>query len=175
MNDDFPPTPPAHILAKCDTILQDLVIQQRHLNETFADGWPTSNRSAVNTPNPGMSHSCQDPGPGDFVESLISHMVQSPLRRAPLGRVATKSNDGPLSNAGPIDSTSLRRSPRVEAKTKYSMISSFVVVVVVCRHRSSLSFDVRRCCLSSSFVIVVCRRRPSSSAFFVVVVCRHRL
>ena len=83
MNDDFPPTPPAHILAKCDTILQDLVIQQRHLNETFADGWPTSNRSAVNTPNPGMSHSCQDPGPGDFVESLISHMVQSPLH---LGR-----------------------------------------------------------------------------------------
>ncbi len=35
MNSDIPPMPPAHILAKCDTILQDLVIQQRDLNKNF--------------------------------------------------------------------------------------------------------------------------------------------
>ena len=46
MNDDIPPTPLAHILAKCDRILQDLVIQQQNLDKIFADGWPTSNRLA---------------------------------------------------------------------------------------------------------------------------------
>jgi hypothetical protein len=36
MNSNIPPTPPAHILAKCDTIFRDLVIQQRNLDKIFA-------------------------------------------------------------------------------------------------------------------------------------------
>jgi hypothetical protein len=107
----FSPTPPAHnILAKCDTFLKDLVMQQRELNKIFAEGGPMLNRSAGRqTPKQSRSHSCRAPAPapGDFVESLICHMVQSPaLRQAPLD-VATKSNNGPLSNVGPVDSPSL--------------------------------------------------------------------
>ena len=141
MNDNIPPTPPAHILAKCDTILQDLVIQQRDLDKIFADGWPTSNPSAGRTPNPSMSHSCEPPTPGDlFVELLICHEVQTPLlRRAPL--VATELNDGPLSNVGPVNSSSLRRSPRVEAKTKYSMmIRQHEAAVAIKREKKKPSY-----------------------------------
>jgi hypothetical protein len=77
MNDDIPPTPPAHILAKCDTILQDLVIQQRNLDKIFADGWPTSNRSAGRTPKPSRSH-CVLPLP------LLPQQMRQPRPLLPL-------------------------------------------------------------------------------------------
>jgi hypothetical protein len=77
MNDDIPPTPPAHILAKCDTILQDLVIQQRNLDNFFADGWPTSNRSAGRTPKPGRLH-CVLPLP------LLPQQMRQPRPLLPL-------------------------------------------------------------------------------------------
>jgi hypothetical protein len=63
MNSNIPPTPPAHIFAKCDTIFQDLVIQQRNLDKIFADGWPTLNCLAGHTPKPGRSHSFVAPPP----------------------------------------------------------------------------------------------------------------
>ena len=141
MNDDIPPTPPAHILMKCDMILQDLVIQQQNLDKIFADGWPTSNRSAGRTPKPSRSHSCRAPLPGDlFVELLIRHEVQTPLlRRAPL--VATELNDGPLSNVGPVDSPSLHQSPCVEAKTKYNMmIRQHEAAVAIKREKKKPSY-----------------------------------
>ena len=81
------------------------------------------------------------PPPGDlFVESLIRHEVQTPLLcRAPL--VATELNDGPLSNVGPVDSPSLRRSPRVKAKTKfYMMIRQHEAAVAIKREKKKPSY-----------------------------------
>ena len=141
MNDDIPPTPLAHILAKCDTILQDLVIQHRNLDKIFANRWPTSNRSAGCTPKPSRSHSCRAPLPGDlFVESLIRYEVQTPLlHRAPL--VANELNDGPLSNVGPVDSPSLHQSPCVEEKTKYNMmIRQHEAAVAIKREKKKPSY-----------------------------------
>ncbi len=64
MNSNIPPTPPAHILPRCDTIFQDLVIQQHNLDKIFADGWPMLNCLAGCTPKPGRTHSFVAPPPG---------------------------------------------------------------------------------------------------------------
>ncbi len=86
MNSNIPPMPPAHILAKCDTIFQDLVIQQCNLDKIFANGWPTLNCSAGRTPKPGRSHSFVAPPPGhgcplSFAVAAAPSLPMLPLTR----------------------------------------------------------------------------------------------
>ncbi len=139
MNSNFPPMPLAHILAKCDMILQEHVILQRNLDEIFADRWPMSNCLAGCTPKLSRLHFCVAPPPGDFVQLLIHHEVQSPLCQTPL--IATKLNDGPLSNVGPVNSPSLCQSPCVQAKTKYSMmIRQHEAAVAIKREKKKPSY-----------------------------------
>ncbi len=91
MNSNIPPMPPAHILAKCDTIFQDLVIQQRNLDEIFANGWPMLNCLAGRTPKPGRSHSFVAPPPGhgcplSFAVAAAPLLPMLPLMRFQLCR-----------------------------------------------------------------------------------------
>jgi hypothetical protein len=97
----------------------------------------------VALPSPAGRTPIEPPPPGDlFVKSLTRHEVQTPLLgQAPLG--ATELNDRPLSNVGvgPVDSPSLRRSPRVEAKTKYNMmIRQHEAAVAIKREKKKPSY-----------------------------------
>jgi hypothetical protein len=92
MNSNIPPMPLAHILAKCDMIFQDLMIQQRNLYKIYANGWPRLNRLAGHTPKPDRLHSFIAPPPGhgyplSFAVAAAPLLSTLPLMRFQLCRL----------------------------------------------------------------------------------------
>jgi len=118
-----PPPPPPHIVAMGDDILRDLDDQQQKMDELFGDGWPESFLAAERTSRQlRRSRTPGDVNPPSHQSTPVlfdnqSSAIKIPARRSPTPNL---SPGGLAVNSTPT----LRRSPRVDAKSKYATMTS---------------------------------------------------